>query len=116
MLANHQEEKIELNLENPIFVCYLDVKNLHSQRAHEMIHQAQRVFNMYSNITVWVLGADRTEIKCVYQNSNKTSDDYVDRFISNFDNFKDLIQKSPEEFKQKVRDILISDLVDNENE
>lgn len=116
MLANHSDEKIELNLENPIFACYLDVQSLSRQRAEEMIHQAQRVFGMYSNITVWVFGSDRTEIKCIYQNGNKTSDDYVDRFISNFDNFKDLIQKSPEEFKQKVRDILISDLVNNEVE
>ena len=85
-----QEEKIELNLENPIFVCYLDCENRSRQSAEELCLRAQRMFNLYSNITVWVLAADRTKVECIYGGSK--SMDYLNGILEKFDTFKELIK------------------------
>ena len=110
-----QEEKIELNLDNPIFVCYLNCENRPRQAAEEMCLRAQRMFNLYSNITVWVLAADRTKVECIYGGSK--SMDYLNSILDKFDSFKDFIQTaSGSEFKQKFRELFISDLLEDEKD
>ena len=106
-----EEEKIELNLDNPIFVCYLDCENRPKQAANEMCIRAQKMFNLYSNITVWVFAADRTQVECIYGGNKSMTD--LNRILSNFEGFKDFIQTaSAPEFKQRFRELFISDLLD----
>ena len=61
-----QEEKIELDLNNPIFVAYVNTKSLTTQRSEEYIYRTKRMFDVYKNITVWVIASDESKIECVY--------------------------------------------------
>ena len=107
MDIDNNKEKIELNLDNPIFVCYLDCKYLTPQEADRLIERAKKLFSIYSNITVWVMAADRMQIECIYGGNQLIND----QILSNFDNFGTFIQ-SESDFKQKLRELLITDFLD----
>ncbi len=49
------EEKIELDLNNPIFVAYVDTKNMPRQGVEEHLQRTKKMFDLYKNITVWVI-------------------------------------------------------------
>jgi len=47
-------EPIELNLDNPVFVVYLNVDGYTRQKAEELIQQYNRFLN-YDNVTFWII-------------------------------------------------------------
>src|ERR1017187_2998309 len=66
------DEKIELNLNNPIFTLYVNVGNLSRQRSEEILNQYIKLFSRYTNITVWVIASDNeTKMECLYDGSLK---------------------------------------------
>ena len=70
-----QPQKIELNLDNPIFVFYICVNGMSRQRAEEYFHDIKNQFDIYSNITMWIVATDEpTKIECVYDGKGKTKD------------------------------------------
>jgi len=48
-------DKIDLNLDNPIFVAYVDVSNLSPETANEYLLRTKKMFDIYNNITVWTI-------------------------------------------------------------
>ena len=104
---NYQvEEKIELDLNNPIFVAYVNTNGHSRQAAEEYIHRTKKMFDAYKNITVWVIASDETKIECVYDGQCRTRDMEINTRI-------DIISKSNsfEDFKVNIRDWRINELV-----
>jgi len=59
------EEK-ELNLENPIFVHYINVDNMSRQSINDYLDHYSTMVNQYSNITNWIIATNYTKVECVY--------------------------------------------------
>ena len=71
MMYQQEEEKIELDLNNPIFVAYVDTKNLTRQAAEEHLYRSKKMFDVYKNITIWVIASNETKIECVYDGQGR---------------------------------------------
>ena len=99
-------EKIELNLDNPIFVFYVDVSNMSRQQAHEIIIRQQEAFNVYTNITNWIIASDRTEVVCIYDGKYRNKDKELTQLIEEINTRIDILSESSsfEDFKLRVRD------------
>ena len=65
-------DKIELDLNNPIFVVYVDTKNFSRQVAEEYLIETKEHFNIYKNITVWTIASDINKVECVYDGKFRT--------------------------------------------
>jgi len=60
-----------LNLEQPIFVFYLDVRGISPQRAKEQIADFIEHYK-YDNITTWVIPVkDPSKVECIYKPNDK---------------------------------------------
>ena len=49
----------ELNLENPIFILYIDVNGYSPMKAKEALEQLKNHFS-YKNVTTWIIRCDVT--------------------------------------------------------
>ena len=67
MQLNFGFEAPEVNLDNPIFVYYVNVNGLSRQKADEMLGQLSSMFT-YKNVTTWIVPRNEgeTKIECVY--------------------------------------------------
>jgi antirestriction protein len=112
------EEKIELDLNNPIFVAYVDTVNLTRQYAEEHLRNVKKMFDIYKNITVWVIASDETKIECVYDGQCRTRDMEISDLIKEINTRIDIMSKSNsfEDFKINIRDWRISELVNGSEE
>ena len=104
--------EININLDNPIFVHYVSVGNLSRQKADSVINDVMRITEMYKNVTFWVVpinGGD-SRIECVYEGGylNKNKSDKILKILED-------LMSSNDEFKSKVRDIILSNLLGEEN-
>lgn len=112
------EEKIELDLNNPIFVAYVDTVNLTRQSAEEHLRMTKKMFDIYKNITVWVIASDETKIECIYDGQCRTRDMEISDLIKEINTRIDIMSKSNsfEDFKINIRDWRISELVNGSEE
>jgi hypothetical protein len=56
-----------LDLNSPIFAFYINVSNCSRQRADEVLAKYINFFNLYKNITVFVIPHDSiTKMECIY--------------------------------------------------
>ena len=112
------EEKIELDLNNPIFVVYVDVKNLSLQSAEEYLQRTKRMFDIYSNITMWVVASDETKIECVYDGQCRSRDMEISDLIKEINTRIDIMSKSSsfDDFKINIREWRINELVNGSQE
>ena len=112
------EEKIELDLNNPIFVAYVDTVNMSKQTAEEYLLRTKKIFDVYKNITVWVIASDETKIECVYDGQCRTRDMEISDLIKEINTRIDIMSKSNsfEDFKINIRDWRINELVNGSEE
>jgi hypothetical protein len=98
-------EKEELNLDNPIFVMYVDVSGMTAQRAQEVITYHQRAFNIYSNITTWIIASDKTKVQCIFDGKFKSRDKELSNLIQEVNNRIDILSESSsfDDFKINIR-------------
>lgn len=111
---NYQEiEKTDLNLNNPIFVAYVDVKNLPSEIAEQLINRTRYTLDIYNNVTFWIIASDETRIECVYDGQCKTRDMELNDLIKEINTRIDIMSKSNsfEDFKINIREWRINELV-----
>lgn len=111
---NYQvEEKIELDLNNPIFVAYIKTTGYSRAMAEEHLHRTKKMFDVYKNITVWVIASDETKIECVYDGQCRTRDMEISDLIKEINTRIDIMSKSNsfEDFKINIRDWRINELV-----
>lgn len=114
-----EPERIELNLDNPIFVFYICVNGMSRQRAEEYIHQVKSQFDIYSNITMWIVATDEpTKIECIYDGKGKTKDSEIAGLIEQINERITVLGQSNsfEDFKINIRDWRIDKIVKHLNE
>jgi hypothetical protein len=107
-------EKKELDLNNPIFVFYLNVQNKTTERGNEYIHQAIRHFDVYKNATIWFVASNKDEVVCVYGGWSKDRNSELEDLIEEINTKIEILSKSSsfEDFKINVRDWRINKLID----
>ena len=112
------EEKIEINLDNPIFVVYVDTKNTSRQVAEEHLYKTKKMFDVYKNITVWVLSSDENKVECVYDGQCRQRDMEISGLIKEINTRIDIMSKSNsfDDFKINIRDWRINELVNGNKE
>jgi len=112
------EEKIEINLDHPIFVVYVNTKNVSPQVAEEHLYKTKKMFDIYKNITVWVLSSDENKVECVYDGQCRQRDMEISDLIKEINTRIDIMSKSNsfEDFKINIRDWRINELVNGSKE
>ena len=108
-----QEEKIELDLNNPIFVAYVDTKNLTRQAAEEHLYRSKKMFDVYKNITIWVIASNETKIECVYDGQGRNRDMEISDLVKEINTRIDIMANSHsfDDFKINIRDWRLSELI-----
>lgn len=101
----------ELNLNNPIFVIYINVEGMSSMRAKQKLSEVVDSFN-YENITTWVMptkGDNR--IDCVYDGRSTNPD--IKRLILEVNEKIEILSNCQnfEDFKINIRDWRLSKLI-----
>ena len=99
-------EKPEIDLDNPIFVYYINIDGLPSQRVDELISGVKNNWN-FSNVVTWIVPRreGETKIECVYDGRVKERSEELKELIEelnekidlmsgvgNFDDFKVIIR------------------------
>ena len=117
-MSYQPEQKIELDLNNPIFVAYVDTVNMSGQRAEEHLYRTKKMFDVYKNITIWVIASNETKIECVYDGQCRTRDMEISDLIKEINTRIDIMSKSNsfEDFKINIRDWRINELVNGTEE
>ena len=102
-----KEPQVEINLDNPIFVYYINVNGLSHQSANELINQVKDTWS-YSNVVTWIVPRQQgdTKIECVYDGRIKERSEELKEFIEEINEKVDLMSQSSsfEDFKIIVRD------------
>lgn len=117
MLSLENKES-KLDLDCPIFVCYMNVTNSTKQRALEIIEQTRNNLDIYSNVTIWFVASNRDEIVCIYDGWGRNRDSEIKDLISEINTKIEIMSQSHsfEDFKIRVRDWRINELVDGSQE
>lgn len=111
--------KPELNLDNPIFVFYICSKEMSKQRAEEYMHQIKSHFDIYSNVTMWIVMTDEpTKIECLYSGKGKDNDGEIVNLIKHINERISILSQSNtfEDFKINVRDWRVDKILNHFNE
>jgi hypothetical protein len=121
MLNNYSfdiPEKLELNLDNPVFVFYLDVSNKSRQSAAEYIENTRKHFDIYKNATLWFVASNKDEVVCVYDGWGRNRDLELKDLIEEINNKIEILSQSHsfEDFKIKVRDWRMEKLLNEKQE
>jgi hypothetical protein len=108
------EKSQELDLNNPIFVFYLDVENISRQRAQEYMENCKKNFDIYKNATMWFVAAKKNEVVCVYDGWGRVRDHDLKDLIEEINTKIEIMSQSHsfEDFKINVRDWRLNNLVD----
>jgi len=117
-MSYQPEEKIEINLDHPIFTVYVNTKNLTREAAEEYLYRTKKMFDVYKNITVWVLSSDENKVECVYDGQCRQRDSEISGLIKEINTRIDIMSKSSsfEDFKINIRDWRINELVNGSEE
>ena len=108
------EKNQELDLNNPIFVFYLNVENRSRQSAQEYIENTRKHFDIYKNATMWFVAAKKDEVVCVYDGWGRVRDSELKDLIEEINTKIEIMSQSHsfDDFKINVRDWRIGKLVD----
>ena len=100
-----EPERIELNLDNPIFAFYINVEGMSRQSATQYIAEMRRAVT-YTNITSWILASNETKVECVYTGKSMYNTPQLEHLIKEINERIDLLADSEsfEDFKINVRD------------
>ena len=115
-LFNHAyaaPEKIELDLNNPIFTVYVDVSTKSRQAGYEYLAQVKAMFDVYKNVTMWVIASNETRIECVYDGQCRNRDMEISDLIKEINTRIDIMSNSHsfDDFKINIRDWRLSELI-----
>ncbi len=109
-----KEPQAEINLDNPIFVYYINVDGMSNQTANELISQIQDTWR-YSNVVTWVVPRreGETKIECVYDGRIRERSEELKELIEEINEKIDLMSQSSnfEDFKIIVRDWRLKNLL-----
>jgi hypothetical protein len=113
---------MELNLENPIFLVYMNFDGMSDQKARESIEQVRRQFS-FDNTTTWIMPVkSETKVELIWQGSKYSTNPG----IMNFNNFENLINRFNEvievisngtddaTIKQQLRNLQLKKIIDDD--
>jgi len=101
-----------LNLDNPIFVYYLNVNNISRQHVDQMCSEIKSQM-AYGNITLWIVPCEKSRIECIYDGfSMKRSK--IKRIYNAIEKMID--DPTLSQYKQEMRDILLDDIFEDVKE
>jgi len=117
-MFGQDQKREDINLDNPIFVCYINTTNLSRQRGFEILEQTREKLDVYNNITMWFIASDRDEIVCVYDGWGRNRDSEIKDLINEINTKIEIMSQSHsfEDFKIRVRDWRINELVNGSQE
>ena len=115
---------MELNLENPIFVVYLNVDGVSRAKAEEQIADLSNYYMSYQNITKWIIPIKNSDskVELIWQGSKYSTNPG----IMNFNNFENLINRFNEvigvisngtddaNIKQQLRNLQLKKIIDDD--
>ncbi len=103
--------KIKLDLDNPIFTFYVGVSNMPRARSEEMLQQIKDNFDIYENVTIWVIASDQNRVECSY--SGKRNESNLGNLIKDINERIDILSNSNnfDDFKINIRDWRINTLI-----
>jgi hypothetical protein len=116
-----QEEMSDLNLENPIFVIYVDITDLTHNQAKEKLESLRHQFS-FDNVTTWIFADKINKVDVIWQGSKYSENPGV----VNFNNFENLINRCNEvlevisdgvsdtSIKQKLRDLQLKKVLNDD--
>jgi len=106
-------EKIELDLNNPIFAVYVDVSDKSRQSGYEYLAQIKDTFNVYKNVTMWIVASNETKIECVYDGQCRSRDMEISDLVKEINTRIDIMSNSHsfDDFKINIRDWRLSELI-----
>jgi hypothetical protein len=108
------EKKQELDLNNPIFVFYVNCELKPPISAQEYIDSIQKNFDVYKNATMWFVKSNKDEVVCIYDGWGRVRDSEIKDLIEEINTKIEIMSNSHsfDDFKINVRDWRISKLVD----
>ena len=101
---------MELDLNKPIFVIYVNVKNLTSKNREEILKQAKEMFSVYSNITTWIISSDENKIDCIYDGRNRSRKKEISK-LSSLLNEKVKMFNNIDDLKLNIRDWKLDQII-----
>lgn len=110
------EKKKELDLNNPIFVVYVNCELKPPISAQEYIDSIQKNFDVYKNATMWFVKSNKDEVVCIYDGWGRVRDSELKDLIEEINTKIEIMSQSHsfEDFKINVRDWRIGKLVNEE--
>jgi hypothetical protein len=113
---------MELNLENPIFLVYMNVDGMSHQKTRESIELVRSHFS-FENATTWIMPVkSETKVELIWQGSKYSTNPG----IMNFNNFENLINRFNEvievisngtdcaSIKQQLRNLQLKKIFDDD--
>ena len=106
-------ESKEIDLDNAIFVYYVNVHGLSHASVDRLLGDVKSAFN-YKNVTIWIVprSEGETKIECVYDGRIKERSEELKSLIEEINEKVDILSKSGsfDDFKIHIRDWRISNL------
>ena len=104
----------EINLDNPIFVYYLNVNGMTHQQIDEMTRRLNEVWS-FDNVVTWIVPRreGETKIECVYDGRIKERGEELVELIKELNEKIEILSGSNDfnDFKIAVRDWRIKNLL-----
>lgn len=106
-------EKKKINLDNPIFVYYLNVDGMSPQSIAEQISKIQEIW-FFQNIVTWIVPRrdGETKIECVYDGRIKERGEELKDLIEEINDKIEILSESGnyDDFKIAIRDWRLKNL------
>ncbi len=103
---------MDLNLNNPIFVYYLNTENMSRQYVDGIVFKIREQMT-YDNITLWIVPCEKSRIECIYDGfSMKRSK--IKRIYTAIEKMID--DPTLSHYRQEMRDILLDDIFEDVKE
>jgi len=112
----------ELDLDNPIFVVYLNVDGLGHTHAHELIENYKK-FLKYDNCTFWVVAVtdQKTKFEMIWKGQKYDTQSFdnvqaITQLNKRMSKLMELISEGTTDdvLKQKLRDFALDQILENE--
>lgn len=107
------EKNQNLDLNNPIFVFYINVEGRSRQYSTEYIETKKKEFDVYKNATMWFVASNKDEVVCIYDGWGRVKDSELKDLIEEINTKIEIMSNSHtfDDFKINVRDWRIGKLV-----
>ena len=106
--------KQEINLDNPIFVYYINVDGMSNQSVDEYIYKIQKFWS-FQNIVTWIVPRreGETKIECVYDGRIKERGEELKELIEEINDKIEILSESGnfDDFKIAIREWRLSNIL-----